>query len=185
MRSNRRHDQLERLPQDLHARRAVDSGRPLEDLNDDDIRGRIEDLSPHPAAVRELNLDELVVAHRLRLLDEDERSRDLRDRAVLLGHQRASSFLKSSSIIVRLFSSSWSNFSSYFTRVRISRDLTAAMSFTGTSRASDFVPASAYFLIAAMSLNCRSGGQNVSTGWYAFCWRKISRIMRATSRVNC
>src|SRR5881296_1269734 len=180
-----RHAQLDRLPQELHARRAVDSGGALEDLNDDDIRRRIEDLSPLPAAIRELDLDELVVTYRLRLLNEDQRSRDLRDRAVLLRHQRASSFLKSSSIIVRLFSSSWSNFSSYFTRVRISRDLTAAISLTGTSRASDFVPASAYFLIAAMSLNCRSGGQNVSTGWYAFCWRKISRIMRATSRVNC
>src|SRR2546428_4019450 len=180
-----RHAQIDRLPQELHARRTVDSGRALEDLNDDDIRGRIEDLSPLAPAVRELDLDQLVVAHRLRLLDEDQRSRDLRDRAVLLGHQRASNFLKSSSIIVRLFSSSWSNFSSYFTRVRISLDLTAAMSFTGTSRASDFVPASAYFLIAAMSLNCRSGGQNVSTGWYAFCWRKISRIIRATSRVSC
>src|SRR2546427_5375913 len=180
-----RHAQLDRLPQELHARCAVDSGGALEDLNDDDVRRRVEDLSPPAPAVRELDLDQLVVAHRLRLLDEDQRSRDLRDRAVLLGHQRASNFLKSSSIIVRLFSSSWSNFSSYFTRVRISRDLTAAMSFTGTSRASDFVPASAYFLIAAMSLNCRSGGQNVSTGWYAFCWRKISRIIRATSRVSC
>src|SRR2546426_8398843 len=180
-----RHAEFDCLPQELDARRAVYSGGALKDLNDDDVRRRVEDLSPVAPAVRELDLDQLVVAHRLRLLDEDQRSRDFRDRAVLLGHQRASSFLKSSSIIVRLFSSSWSNFSSYFTRVRISRDLTASMSFTGTSRASDLFPASAYFLIAAMSLNCRSGGQNVSTGWYAFCWRKISRIMRATSRVSC
>src|SRR5881296_640959 len=180
-----RNAEFDRLPQKLDARRAVDSGGALKDLNDDDVRRRVEDLSPVAPAVRELDLDQLVVAHLLRLLDEDQRSRDLRDRAVLLGHQRASSLLKSSSIIVRLFSSSWSNFSSYFTRVRISRDLTAAMSFTGTSRASDFVPASAYLLIAAMSLNCRSGGQNVSTAWYAFCWRKISRIIRATSRVSC
>src|SRR3989442_4721356 len=180
-----RHAEFDRLSEELHARRAVDSGRALEDLDDHDVRRRIEDLAQLPAAIRDLDLDELVVSYRLRLLDEDQRSRDLPDRAVLLRHQRASSFLKSSSIIARLFSSSWSNFSSYFTRVRISRDLTAAMSFTGTSRASDFVPASAYFLIAAMSLNCRSGGQNVSTGWYAFCWRKISRIIRATSRVSC
>src|SRR2546427_2124027 len=158
-----RHAEFDRLSEELHARRAVDSGRALEDLDDHDVRRRIEDLSPVPAAIRELDLDEFVVSHRLRLLDEDQRSRDLRDRAVLLRHQGASSFLKSSSIIARLFSSSWSNFSSYFTRVRISRDLTAAMSLTGTSRASDFVPASAYFLIAAMSLNCLSGGQNVRT----------------------
>src|SRR5207245_10252674 len=123
-------------------RLSVDSGGCRKELHDDDVPRRIDDLSPLPAAIRELDLDELVVTYRLRLLDEDQRSRDFRDRAVLLRHQRASSFLKSSSIIVRLFSSSWSNFSSYFTRVRISRDLTAAMSLTGTSRASDFVPAS-------------------------------------------
>src|SRR3990172_2401103 len=180
-----RHGELDCLPEELHARRAVDPRGPLEDLDDDDLPRGVEDLPPLSRAIGKADLNELVVAHGLRLLDEDEGARNGRDRPVLLRHQRTSSFLKSSSMRASAFSSSASNFSSYFTRVRSSRDLRPATSLRGTSRATAFPPRSAYLLIDEMSLNCRSGGQNVSTGWYAFCCRKISRIIRATSRVSC
>src|SRR6266545_2993843 len=81
-----RDGQLDGLPEELDARCAVDSGSPLEDLHDDDTRRGIEDLAPFAPAVRQVDLDEFVVPDGLRLLDEDERSRDLRDRAVLLRH---------------------------------------------------------------------------------------------------
>ena len=100
------HAELDRLSEELHARRAVDPCGPFEDLDNDDARGRIKDLASLPAAIPELDFDEFVVSHGVCLLDEDQGPGDFADRPVLLRHQRASSFLKSSSITVRDFSSS-------------------------------------------------------------------------------
>src|SRR3990172_13280230 len=172
-----RHGELDRLPEELHARLTVDPRGPLEDLDDDDVRRGVEDLAPPPGAVREHDLDELVVPDGLRPLDEDQRPRDLRDRAVFLRHHRTSSRLNSSSIWPRVFSSSASNFSSYFTRVRSSRDFRLATSLSGTSRATAFAPRSAYRWIAELSRNCPSPGPNHSQGGDPLCWRKISPII--------
>src|SRR3989454_12293492 len=59
-------------------RSSVDACGPLEDLHDDDVLGRVEDLSSLPRSVRKTDLDQFSVPDPLRLLDEDERSRDLR-----------------------------------------------------------------------------------------------------------
>src|SRR6266581_4309127 len=81
-----RDGELDCLTEELHTRLPVDPRGALEYLHDDDIRRRVEDLTPLPPAVGQRDLDELVVADRFRLLDEDQRTRNLRDRAVFLRH---------------------------------------------------------------------------------------------------
>src|SRR5881628_1994149 len=71
--------QFDRLPEELHGGLTIDSGRPLEHLHDDDVLRRIEDLPSLPRPIREADFDELPVSDPLRLLDEDQRPRDLRD----------------------------------------------------------------------------------------------------------
>ena len=64
----------------------VDSGGTLEDLNDDDVIGGIENLSSLHGSIGHPDADHLLVSDGLGLLDEDERSGDLGDCLVLFGN---------------------------------------------------------------------------------------------------
>jgi hypothetical protein len=80
------HVELDRLAEELHGGLAVDPRRPLEDLDDDDVLRRVEDLTSLARSIRQADLDEFAVSDPRRLLDEDERPRDLRDRPIFRRH---------------------------------------------------------------------------------------------------
>src|SRR2546428_595412 len=83
-----RHVQFDRFPEELHRGLTIDPGSPLEHLHDDDVLRRIEDLPSLPRSVWEADFDELSVSDPLRLLNKDQRPRDLRNRPVFRRHLR-------------------------------------------------------------------------------------------------
>jgi len=75
---------LDRLPGEPDAAVPADPCRGLEDLDDDELVARVEDLPPFYGSVGEDDVHELAIADGLGLLDEDEGPGDLVDGLVLL-----------------------------------------------------------------------------------------------------
>ena len=77
---------LHGLAEEAHGCVLVDTGGSLEHLDDHEVVGRVEDLSPPHGAVGHPDVDHLVVTDGLRVLDVHEGTRDLGDRLVLFGN---------------------------------------------------------------------------------------------------